>query len=107
MNSNTITHGDIIEQLPTDSSVPSHNEIRVVDQLFKENQGVIGNILTHSKDLMLLAVLYVLFSLPYTDELIKNFIPSASKSSFILIGVKTALFILLFFVVNNMYLMKK
>lgn len=99
--------GDIIQDLPTDSSVPSHNEVQVINQLFKENQSKLEEFFTKSKDLVILGILYVLFSLDYTDELIKKFILPSNNSSFILIGIKTLLFIVLYFFISNFYLAKK
>ena len=99
--------GDLIDQLPADNSVPSHNEIRIVDQLFQKKKGVFDKILANTKDILLMGGLYILFSLPQTDEMIKKIITPTQSSQFILVGVKAVLFMLLYFVIKNMYLVRK
>jgi hypothetical protein len=98
--------GDLIEELPSDSSVPSHNEISIVDKLFKQKKSIIDKILHQTKDIIILAGLFILFSLPFVDELITKFITITRTSPYILIGVKAFLFVLSFFVIKNIYLVR-
>ena len=99
--------GDIIDQLPSDQSVPSHNEITIVDQLFKQKKGIFDRVLHQSKDIVVLAGLFVVFSLPFVDSFIKKFITAAVTSDYILISVKALLFVLVYFVIKNIYLVRK
>lgn len=99
--------GDIIEQLPSDQTIPSHNEIRIVDTLFKEQKSIIDTILMNTKDLIVLGILFIIFSLPQVDALIEQFFNSTSTSPYILIGVKTLLFIISYFILQNLHLVKK
>lgn len=96
--------GDIIEQLPSDQTVPSHNEIRIIDTLFQQKKGVVDKILKNTKDILIIGILFVIFSLPPVDELIKRFITITTTSNYILIGVKALLFMLVYFILNNFYL---
>jgi hypothetical protein len=96
--------GDIIEQLPSDQTVPSHNEIRIIDTLFQQKKGVVDKILKNTKDILIIGVLFVIFSLPPVDELIKRFITITTTSNYILIGVKALLFMIFYFILNNFYL---
>lgn len=96
--------GDIIEQLPSDQTVPSHNEIRIVDSLFQQKKGVVDMILKNTKDILIIGVLFVIFSLPPVDELIKKFFTITATSPYILLGVKALLFMIVYFIVNNFYL---
>lgn len=99
--------GDLIEQLPSDTSVPSHNEIRLVDQFFQQKKSLIDRIFNHTKDMIILAGLFILFSLPFVDTIIKKVITIASTSLYILIGVKTLLFVIVYFIIKNIYLVRK
>lgn len=99
--------GDMINQLPSDSSVPSHNEIRIVDQLFQQKKGIFDKILSQSKDIIILGGLFILFSLPFTDNLLKQFISVSGTSPYILVGIKTLLFVLIYFIIKNIYLVRK
>lgn len=96
--------GDIIEQLPSDQTVPSHNEIRIIDTLFQQKKGVVDKILKNTKDILVIGILFVIFSMPPVDELIKRFITITATSPYILIGVKALLFMIVYFILNNFYL---
>lgn len=96
--------GDIIEQLPSDQTVPSHNEIRLVDTLFQQKKSIVDKILTNTKDIMIIGLLFVVISLPPVDVLIKKFITITENSPYILIVVKALLLMILYFIVSNFYL---
>ena len=99
--------GDMIEQLPTDQTVPSHNEIRIVDTLFQKKKGIIDRVLKNTKDVLILGILFMVFSLPLLDNLIKSFINLAEKSEYILVGIKAILFMISYFIINNVYLIRR
>ena len=99
--------GDVIEQLPADMSVPSHNEIRIVDQLFQQKKGIFDRILSQTKDIVILGGLFIVFSLPFIDNLIKKFVTAAGTSPYILIGIKALLFVFSYFIIKNLYLVRK
>ena len=99
--------GDVIEQLPVDMSVPSHNEIRIVDQLFQQKKGIFDRILGQTKDIVILGGLFIVFSLPFADNLIKKFVTAAGTSPYILIGIKALLFVFSYFIIKNLYLARK
>lgn len=98
--------GDIIENLPVDNSVLSHNEIRIVDQLFQRKKGLFDKILSNFKDILIIGTIFIFFSIHFIDDLIKKFIPSSNNSQYILIGVKTFLFMISYFIVKNLYLVQ-
>ena len=103
-NENT---GDLVQNLPTDLSVPNHNEMIMVDTLFKQKKGTIDKILYHSKDMIILAVLFMLLSIPLADDLVNSLLPSTKTSKYILVFIKALLFVLLYFFIYNFYLIKK
>ena len=105
-NNNQYIAGDIIENLPSDYSVPSHNELRLVDSLFQKQQNTIEKIVHNSKDVIIIGLLFFIFSLPQIDGLIKKIVPITTSSSYILLGVKTLLFMFVYFLLNNFYLSK-
>ena len=96
--------GDMINQLPADTSVPSHNEIRIVDQLFQQKKGIVDKILGQTKDIVVLGGLFIVFSLPFVEDLIKKFITVTNTSPYILIGIKALLFVFSYFLIKNIYL---
>jgi hypothetical protein len=98
--------GDIIEQLPSDHSPPSHDEIRILDSLFKEQQGIVNKLLSEFKNIIIMGILFVIFSLPTLDDLIIKFINIASTSKYILVSIKALLFMVSYFVLQNLYLVR-
>lgn len=98
--------GDVIDSLPTDGTVPNHNEIQILDALFLQNQSKVNRILTESKDVLILALLFILFSLPQIDPLIHKLVPYSAKSPYVLLGVKTVLFSICYFIIKNWYLVR-
>lgn len=99
--------GDIIEKLPVDTSVPSHNEIRITDQLFQKKKGIFDKILQNSKNIIILGILFIILSLPFVDNFIIKFINITGTSPYILIGVKAILFMFSYFIIKNIYLARK
>lgn len=97
---------DIIEQLPTDQTIPSRNEIHVINTLFKENKGNLQKIFDELKSSILIGLLFMIFSLPQIDIIIKKFVKIAEKSPYILIGIKAIVFVVIFYFLNNMYLVR-
>jgi len=96
---------DKLQDLPTDKSIPSHNETILINSLFHK-KNTIDTVFKHIKDLLLLAAIFIVFSLPQVDLLINKFVISSRTSIYILIGIKTLLFISLFFIINNIYLVR-
>ena len=98
---------DIIDELPTDQSIPSHSEINMVNTLFKQNRGKMEIIFDELKSSMLIGVLFILFSMPQVDDLVKRLVPSSEKSIYILLGIKAISVMAIFYFLNNMYLVRK
>jgi hypothetical protein len=99
--------GDLIDQLPTDKTVSSHNEILIVDKLFQKNKTMIEVILCNSKDLLLIAGLFMLFSITKLDDFIAKIFPISNNSVFFLTAIKSLLFVLTYFIVKNIHFAKK
>ena len=101
------TDADVIENLPVDQSIPSHNELRIVDTLFKQKMTFMQRLFASTKDILLLGILFIIFSLPQVDSLLRKFIPIAERSSIVLVLIKTCLFMIIYYVIKNMYLVRK
>lgn len=101
------TFSDAIDTLPTDQTVPSHSEIQILDTLFKEKKQGFQQILSETKDVLAIGFVFLLFSLPAFDDFVRRVIPATSRSPYILLGIKTALFMFIYFLVKNIYLVRK
>uniref|UniRef100_A0A6C0EKH5 Uncharacterized protein n=1 Tax=viral metagenome TaxID=1070528 RepID=A0A6C0EKH5_9ZZZZ len=99
--------GDVIDDLPTDQTVPSSNEMQILDTLFRQKQGTAQHILRHSRDVLIVGLLFLAFSLPQSDQLIVKLVPATGTSPYILILIKCFAFMLLYFILKNWYLGRK
>ena len=93
---------DPLRNLPTDQNPLNHYETQVINTLFKEeNKFDIQNIAYELKESIVGGVVFMLLSLPYVDDIVKKFVPSAHNSILILIFVKGIIFIALYWVFIN------
>lgn len=97
-------NADIIMNLPTNQSQPSHNELKIVETLFNSNNGKSKNFMTEVKDLLVLGILFIAFSLPFLDPFIKKFVPMADTSPYILMVAKALIFVIAYWLVKNFWL---
>ena len=109
-NSGQVTidpNSDNIDILPTDQNNPSHSEIQIVDTLFKQKHNTVQRLLSGTKDVLVIGFIFLLFSLPQFDELLKKLIPVTENSPYLFVGVKAVLFAFVYFLVKNLYLVRK
>lgn len=100
--------GDAITGLPIDKNPPTTNEIHLVNSLFSEpNKTTLQCLMGDMKDTILIAILFVLFSLPQVDELIHRLIPATSKSPYILLGIKALLVASSWWIIRYFYLSRQ
>lgn len=96
-------YSDDIESLPLDKYYnPSKAETEIVDMLFGKNKS--DAVVNEIKDLVVIGILFLVFSLKNVDDLILKFIPVTQKSVYYLLGVKTIAFTVCFWIVKNFYL---
>jgi len=99
--------GDAIDQLPVDESVPSHDEINMLNTLFKKEKGVIAKIFDEIKGVIIVAALFIIFSLPIIDTTLHNIIPITQNSWIILILIKATAVMIIFYFLSNLNVMRK
>ncbi len=97
---------DSIESLPTDKNVPSNSEMQIMDTLFQK-KAIFDVVLNATKEVLIAGFLFILLSFPQVDEYVKKFIPITNTSPYFLLGAKCLIFMILFFVIKNMYLVRK
>jgi len=98
-------YSDDIEKLPIDNNyVPTQNENDIIDSLFGVEKSVMNNIVNETKDLIIIAILFIVLSLKDVDDLIKKFIPVTQNSVYILLLIKTLSFVVIFWIIKNFYL---
>lgn len=98
--------GDNIDNLPMDgSTVPSPNDIKMVDTLFKPKISMMQRLFSGTKEFVILFLLYIAISLPQVDTLIRQFVNT--ESPYIILGIKGFILVVTYFVIANMYLVRK
>jgi hypothetical protein len=99
--------GDSIYSLPTDKSELSQPEMQIVETLFKHQHTTIQKMLMGIQDVLLVGLLFILFSFTQLDEFIIKLFPTTATSQYILLGIKTGCFMLSYFVLKNINLVRK
>ena len=100
-------NGDLLSTLPTDQEELSVKEKTLMDMIYPSP--VIQNIPTdtkkawyHFKDIIIATILFFLLSLPITDQFLAKFVKS--ENFYYSLIAKSAIFAILFFIINNFYL---
>jgi hypothetical protein len=107
-NMNNLSNADLIKNLPTDKVLPSQDEIQMMDILFKNTSSYgINNLLKELKDVLVLGILFILFSIPQIDTLLNKFIPITTTSPYMLILIKAGIIMVFYWIIKHFYLMKK
>ena len=105
---NNLSNADLIKNLPTDKVLPSQDEIQMMDILFKNTSSYgINNLLKELKDVLVLGILFILFSIPQIDTLLNKFIPITTTSPYMLILIKAGIIMVFYWIIKHFYLMKK
>lgn len=104
---NSDENSDNIYDLPTNRNQPSHNELKIVDSIFKKHSNTLNNITKEFKDGIIFGILFFLFSLPQFDELLKKYISVTQKSLYILLLIKALFFIVIIWIIKNRKLLLK
>ena len=101
-----MNNGDPILNLPVDGSVPSHNEMKIVETLFDVPPTKVQKIVNGTKNSLIRFGLFILFSSPLLDGLINKFIME-TESIWTIIMIKAVLFVLADFIICNIYLVRR
>ena len=99
--------GDPISQLPVDQSQPTNNELQIVNSLFTKHRNTIDIVMEEAKDSIIIGMLFVIFSLPLVDSLVKRVLPITEKSPYILVAIKAVAVMALYWLIKHFYLSRK
>ena len=104
---NNMTDADIIEQLPVDQSLPTHDEINLINTIFKKEKTNIQKILNEFKDVLFVGIIFIVLSIPYTENMIKSIVPMTYNYTYLTLIIKALIFIVLFWLIKNFWLIQK
>lgn len=101
-------NSDLIEILPVDKTQPTHDELNVINTLFKTHNNTMNILFDEVKETFIVGILFLVFSIPQIDDLIKKFIPITNNSIFILIIIKSLFVMLIFWILKHFkFILKK
>lgn len=100
--------GDSINELPMNKDSTNAKELHIINSLFDEpNKTILQSMMVDIKDTVLIAILFILFSLPQIDDIILNLIPQPSKSIYILLIIKSLLIASTWWFIKYFYLSRQ
>jgi hypothetical protein len=100
--------GDSINGLPMNKNPTNAKELNIVNSLFNEpNKTTLQCMMVDIKDTLLIAILFILFSLPQIDGIIQRLVPPSSKSIYILLVIKSLLIASAWWVIRYFYLSRQ
>ena len=97
---------DNIEDLPTDEKTPDVNELYLVNTLFTNNNDS-AQLFNGLQDTVLSGFLFLLLTMPFINNLIKNIFKFTKNSFVLFILLKSFIFMILYFIIVNFALIKK
>jgi hypothetical protein len=101
-------NADFLNNLPTNQTIPSQQELSVVNRLFSSYPDSTKNIFLEFKTDLFLGLLFFILSLPTVDNLLtKHFVITQKYPPYILLLVKSLIFVLLCWLSKNFWLAKK
>jgi hypothetical protein len=100
-------NSDYIEVLPIDKIQPTHEELEVVNTLFKTHNNTLNVLLDEAKESLIVGFLFILFSIPQIDNLMNKYIPLTNNSNYFLILIKALFVIVIFWILKHFKLMLK
>ncbi len=94
--------GDFIKDIPTDNNPMNPKEQQMIDSIFPPQQSdmTADKLTKEFKGTAIIAVIFFLFSLPFTQDFINNIIPSTIENPLISIAIKAALFAIIIYALS-------
>lgn len=99
-NNSNNNYYDYIDELPVDNSRQSEVEIELLKTLFKKNESFITFALKEVYEPFLVGLLFLLFTIPYTENIIKSLFPMTENLSILFIVFKLLLIMIIYWIMK-------
>jgi len=99
--------GDHIDSLPVDNNPPNEREHSILMNDLKFAQSQASSIASSFKTPLLTGALFFVLSLPATDRLICHVAPVCQEMPYVLLLIKSLIFMVMFFVISKFNLFMK
>lgn len=96
-----------LDDIPTDKSKPTPDEVAILENFFRENPSTVSVITTEVKECAVIIVLFLIFSSRQVTELIERFIPATRTNYFLMTATKCILIVVLYYFARNFSLIRK
>ncbi len=100
---------DKISNLPVDDSpvIPEDAALINTYMMLDSKKEVVHQAFGTNKDILICTLIFFLFSLPSFDTLLGTVYPPAAENTFYRIVIKSLLFLIIIFIVNNLTYIRK
>ena len=99
-----VINWDTISNLPTDQSIPSEQELLLLNSLFEEKKTHIRHIANEAYEPFFVGILFVILSIPKVDEMINLYIPVTQNSIYFLLLTKMFIIMISFWILKHFHL---
>lgn len=97
---------DLISELPVDKKEPSTTELQIVNTLFTKHKKAMSSIFSEAKESLIVGVLFVIFTVPFVDSLLKKVLPITERSPWVLLLIKILFVMILFWIIKHWHFSK-
>jgi len=100
---------DSISRLPTDTTIPHHQDIAMVNELFKKHGSTMNKVVDEFRSPIIYTMVFILLSLPITTRCINYLCPTIANEDgnlFVILS-KAIIFLIIVYVVQNYTRIKK
>ena len=94
---------DNIKNLPTNTDTINDLDLQIVNNLFVSKSNIKENVFKEGKELIIISIIFIIFSLPQTDNLLKKLIPITNNYIYNIL-FKTILFLIFYFFLKHFIL---
>jgi hypothetical protein len=95
-----VTDHDMILGLPITNIQPTQEELKIADTIFK-TKSVAMNMQNDLKEIIVIVILFVIFSLPQTEVIISRLLPALKNFPYMITVVKVLLVVIFFWLIKN------
>lgn len=93
---------DYIDDLPIDDKMrQTEIELELLDSIFKHEPSALQIFFDELKEPFIVGILFLIFSLQYTDNLIQSLLPLTNNSPIFIMSSKIILIMILFWIIKH------
>jgi hypothetical protein len=100
-----MNYQDTIEKLPVEETTPNQEQLALAMSIF-DYEKEMNCVLSEFKESVIIVILFIIFSLPQLDEMLKKYIPPLKNQVF-LVGFKCTCVIFLYYMFKNYQVIKQ